>query len=151
MNSTAPKPSALQRFSALDWRVRLAVGALGSIAALIVCVQLIDMFNFSVGERAGVLSKLSNKGFVCWTTEGELAQLNFSKSTVLRSNNTQVDNTFYFSVPDPEVRKQLEDIPSGSPISLQYNQKLFALDLPFPLLCRRRTQFEIVGVRRQAN
>ena len=32
-------------------------------------------------------------------------------------------------------------------MALRYNQKLFALDLPIPLMCRRRTQFEIVGVR----
>jgi hypothetical protein len=32
-------------------------------------------------------------------------------------------------------------------VALQYEQKLFALDLPLPLLCRRRSQFEITGVR----
>ena len=105
------------------------------------------MFNYSVGERMGVVSKLSAKGVACWTTEGELAQLNFSKTSALRSKDAWIDNTFYFSVPDPDVRKQLEAVPPGRAVALRYNQKLFALDLPIPLMCRRRTQFEIVGVR----
>ena len=102
---------------------------------------LLSLFNYAVGERTGVLSKISRKGVACWTTEGELAQPSFSKSSALRSGGAPIDNTFYFSVPNPNVRDQLAAVPPGASVSLQYEQKLFALDLPLPLLCRRRTQF----------
>jgi len=147
MGSTATKSGAFHRFWALNWKLKLLVGLALPIAVFVVGLLLLDAFNYSVGERTGVISKISQKGIACWTWEGELAQPSFSRSSALRSKNDQIDNTFYFSVPDPQVRQQLEDIPPGSSVALQYNQKLFALDLPAPLMCRRRTQFEITGVR----
>jgi hypothetical protein len=147
MSSTASQTGVLRRFWAMNWPLKLLVLAIAPITLFLVGLLLLDMFNYSVGERWGVVSKLSTKGVACWTMEGELAQPNFSKTSALRSKNAAIDNTFYFSVPDPDVRKQLEAVPPGSAVTLQYNQKLFALDLPIPLMCRRRTQFEIVGVR----
>ncbi len=50
--------------------------------------------------------------------------------------------------PDPAtVWKQLEAIPSGSPVTLEYRQKLFSLAWPIPFFCIRKTDYEIVGVR----
>jgi hypothetical protein len=117
------------------------------IAVLLGLFALLNMFNYSVGKRTGVLDKLSSKGFACWTTEGQLALASFARSGALRSGNESVDNTFYFSVPDGAVRRQLEAIPAGSPVTLDYRQKLFALAWPAPFLCIRRTQYEIVGVQ----
>ena len=110
-------------------------------------VALLNSYNYSVGTRTGVLDKLSKKGITCWTTEGQLALLAFSKPGTLRSRNETLDNTFYFSVPDPEIQKKLDSIPPGSPVTLEYHQKFFTLAWPLPFLCRRRTQYEIVGVR----
>jgi hypothetical protein len=131
----------------LSWKAKLLTLLVVPVVLLYAGALLLSLFNYSVGERTGVLSKLSTKGVACWTMEGELAQPSFSKSGALRSGDTPVDNTFYFSVPDPDVRKQVEAAPPGSAVSLQYEQKLFALDLPLPLLCRRRTQYEITRVR----
>ncbi len=146
--STSTKtPSLLGRFWALSWKLKLLSLAVVPIVLLYAGALLLSLFNYAVGERTGVLSKISKKGVACWTTEGELAQPSFSRSSALRSGGAPIDNTFYFSVPDPDVRKQLDAVPPGSSVSLQYEQKLFALDLPLPLLCRRRTQYEITGVR----
>jgi len=148
MSSTSTKtPSLFDRFWALSGKMKLLSLLIVLVALFYAGALLLSLFNYSVGERTGVLSKISTKGVACWTMEGELAQPSFSRSSALRSGNTPIDNTFYFSVPDPDVRKQLDAVPPGSPVSLQYEQKLFALDLPLPLLCRRRTQFEITGVR----
>jgi hypothetical protein len=149
MGSTATtKASAFQRFWNLDWKLKILVLLIVPIALFVTGLLLLDSFNYSVGERTGVISKISQKGIACWTWEGQLAQPNFSRSSALgTARNAPADNTFDFSVPDPEARKQLENIPPGSSVSLQYNQKLFVLDLPLPLMCRRRTQFEITGVR----
>ncbi|MGA9601557.1 MAG: hypothetical protein WBS22_15140 [Methylocystis sp.] len=149
MSSTATtKSSAFQRFWKLDWKLKIFIVIIGLISVFVAGLLLLDSFNYAVGERTGVISKLSQKGIACWTWEGQLAQPNFSRSSALgTARNSPVDNTFDFSVPDPEARKLLENIPPGSSVSLQYNQKLFVLDLPLPLMCRRRTQFEITGVR----
>ena len=148
MSSTSTKtPSLFGRFWALPWKIKLIALLLVPVVLFYAGALLLSLFNYAVGERTGVLSKISRKGVACWTTEGELAQPSFSKSGALRSKNAPIDNTFYFSVPDPDVRKQLEAVPPGASVSLQYEQKLFALDLPLPLLCRRRTQYEITGVR----
>ncbi|PPD40784.1 MAG: hypothetical protein CTY15_14385 [Methylocystis sp.] len=105
---------------------------------------LLNLVNYSVGTRTGVVGKLSHKGIACWTTEGQLALPNFAPSGNLRQGS---DNTFHFSVPDEGVQKQLDALPDGSPVALDYQQKLFALDWPIPFFCRRRTEYEIVGVR----
>ena len=148
MSSTSTKtPSLFGRFWALSGRMKLLFLLIVPVALFYAGALLLSLFNYSVGERTGVLSKISTKGVACWTMEGELAQPSFSRSSALRSGNTPIDNTFYFSVPNPDVRDQLGAVPPGSPVSLQYEQKLFALDLPLPFLCRRRTQFEITGVR----
>ncbi len=154
MSSTSTKPSTstktpslFGRFWALSWKLKLLSLAVVPVVLFYAGALLLSLFNYAVGERTGVLSKISKKGVACWTTEGELAQPSFSKSGALRSGNAPIDNTFYFSVPNPDVRKQLDAVPPGSSVSLQYEQKLFALDLPLPLLCRRRTQYEITGVR----
>ncbi|ARN80011.1 hypothetical protein [Methylocystis bryophila] len=146
MSSTAT--GLFQRFWNLNWKLKIFVVLIAPITIFVVGLLLLDSFNYAVGERTGVISKLSQKGIACWTWEGQLAQPNFARSSAFGSGrNSPVDNTFDFSVPDPEARKQLENIPPGSSVALQYNQKLFVLDLPLPLMCRRRTQFEITGVR----
>ena len=148
MSSTSTKsPSLFGRFWALSGKMKLLLLLIVPVVLFYAGALLLSLFNYSVGERTGVLSKISTKGVACWTVEGELAQPSFSRSSALGSRNAPIDNTFYFSVPDQDVRKQMDAVPPGSSVSLQYEQKLFALDLPLPLLCRRRTQFEITGVR----
>lgn len=148
MSSTSSNaPSLFGRFWALPWKAKLLLLLIVPVTLFYAGTLLLNLFNYAVGERTGVLSKISTKGVACWTVEGELAQPSFSRTGALRSKDAPIDNTFYFSVPDPEVRKQVEAVPPGSPVSLQYEQKVFVLDLPLPFLCRRRTQYEITGVR----
>jgi hypothetical protein len=144
---STPPSSLFDRFMELSWKLKLALGLAIPIVFLLVLITLLNAFNYSVGMRTGTLDKLSRKGIACWTTEGQLALPAFSKSGNLRSGSENLDNTFYFSVPDPDVRKQIEAIPPGSSVTLEYHQKLFALDWPLPFLCVRRTQYEIVGVK----
>ncbi len=145
MNSTASSRSSPGLFSA-SYIIRTAALLVLVILVSLGVVALLNAFNFSIGKRTGVIGKLSTKGLACWTMEGQLAMPNFSQSGALRSGNGTVDNTFYFSVPDPEIRKQMQAIPSGSPVTLEYRQKLFALHWPVPFFCLRRTEYEITGV-----
>jgi hypothetical protein len=129
------------------WKPKLLGGLALAIAIGLGLVALLNMYNYAIGTRSGVIDKLSTKGFACWTMEGQLALANFSQSGSLTQGGGTMDNTFYFSVPDKQVQKEIEAIPSGSPVTLDYRQKLFPLSLPIPFLCRRRTEYEIVGVR----
>lgn len=71
---------------------------------------------YSDGSREGVLVKISRKGNVFKTYEAEILQPGF------RSGEGSVKaNTFKFSVQDPEVAKQLEDV-SGQTVKVHYLQ-----------------------------
>src|SRR5579872_2294130 len=56
--------------------------------------------SYSTGERVGYVQKLSKKGWVCKTWEGELAMVS------LPGTAPQI---FNFTVPDDKIAKQLED------------------------------------------
>ncbi|PNG25877.1 hypothetical protein [Methylocella silvestris] len=131
----------------MSWKFKFAFVALAALAIFIGLAALVNSYNYSIGTRTGVIDKLSTKGFICWTREGQLALANFAKSDSLTQNKGAIDNTFYFSVPDKTIEKELEAIPPGSAVSLEYHQKLFPLALPLPLMCHRRTEYEIVGVK----
>ena len=126
--------------------LKLAAGVILAIILFLGATALLNIYNYADGSRTGLITKLAEKGVLCWTTEGNLSQASFAKSNELLSDNSVSDNTFYFSVPDPVIQKAIEAIPAGSPVTLTYHQKLFALDLPIPFFCLRRTQYEVVGV-----
>ena len=69
MNTTSVSPTA--RRGRFKWYL------LGFVAALLALAVLYTMFmlwwSYSDGERAGVLQKFSQRGWVCKTYEGELA------------------------------------------------------------------------------
>ncbi len=147
MTSTSHPPGIKGRFRSLPVTLKLVTVLAAVVIGFLVIVKLLSAFNYSTGTRTGTLDKLSSKGIACWTTEGQLALPAFSRPGTLRSREQTIDNTFYFSVPEAEVRKQLESVPPGSAVTLEYHQKLFALAWPIPFFCVRRTQYEIVGVK----
>ena len=126
--------------------LKLAAGLVLAVVLFLGVTALLNTYDYADGTRTGMITKLATKGIWCWTTEGNLAQASFAKSGELNSANAGIDNTFYFSVPDQAIQKEIAAIPQGSSVTLNYRQKLFALDLPIPFFCLRRTQYEIVGV-----
>jgi hypothetical protein len=98
--------------------------------------------NYSEGVRSGVVVKVSKKGFLFKTYEGQLNLLTFGAS---RSQN-MVAETFDFSVPTTEadVIKILEEVSlSGERVSLHYVEKF----MTFPW--RGDTKYLIIKVERQ--
>lgn len=67
---------------------------------------------YSSGERAGYVQKLSQKGFICKTYEGELI--------LVTMPGTQAEK-FYFSVRDTKVAKQINET-IGQRVRLVYEQ-----------------------------
>jgi hypothetical protein len=59
---------------------------------------------YSEGERTGIVYKMSKKGVLWKTYEGELSLGLLTRD----ANNTMVNEIFNFSVSDPEVAKKIE-------------------------------------------
>ena len=69
---------------------------------------------FSDGDRVGLVSKLSNKGLVFKSWEGEM---------ILGGTSDGVANVWRFHVNDTNVVRQIqESMGSGSRVKLHYNQ-----------------------------
>ena len=97
---------------------------------------------YSEGVRSGVVIKVSKKGFIFKTYEGQLNLLTFGAS---KSQNLVAEN-FDFSVPtyETDVIKTLEEVSlSGERVSLHYVEKF--VTLPW----RGDTKYLIVKVERQ--
>jgi hypothetical protein len=71
---------------------------------------------FSDGVREGVLNKFSTKGIVFKTNEGEILQ-----QGLIQGMNQISGNFFYFSVENPEVKKQM-DMAVGKKVHVHYVQ-----------------------------
>ncbi len=71
-------------------------------------------WSYSSGERAGWVQKLSRKGWVCKTWEGELALVSLPGST---------PEKFYFTIRDDAVAEQVTRL-MGKRVSLHYEEKV---------------------------
>jgi hypothetical protein len=71
-------------------------------------------WSYSKGERAGWVQKLSDKGWICKTWEGELALVSLPGSTAEK---------FLFTVHDDEVAKQITKH-IGKRVALHYEEKV---------------------------
>jgi hypothetical protein len=90
------------------WPYALAIILLGFIAY----TALAMWWSYSEGERVGILQKLSHKGWVCKTDEGELALYVISGVT---------PQIWSFTVRDEAVARRLNDS-LGSRVRLHYRE-----------------------------
>jgi hypothetical protein len=89
-------------------------------------------FSYSKGERAGYVQKISQKGWVCKTWEGELAMSTFPGTA---------PQIFTFSVRDDAVAHKIQDA-AGQRVALSYEQHKGV-----PTACVGETEYFIVSVR----
>jgi hypothetical protein len=85
-------------------------------AILLVVLWFLFAFNwsYSTGERAGYVQKLSQKGWLCKTWEGELAMVTMPGTT---------PEKFLFTVWDEKVVEEINKA-MGRRVSLHYEQKV---------------------------
>ena len=89
-------------------------------------------WSYSDGERAGFLQKLSRKGWICKTWEGEMALVTLPGT---------VAEKFLFTVRDDEVAKQLNaDI--GKRVTVHYEQRKW-----IPTSCFGDTEYFVTSVQ----
>ncbi len=93
-------------------RLILALVALGVLAALLLWGML--SWSYSTGERAGWVQKLSKKGWVCKTWEGELALVSMPGAS---------PEKFLFTIRDDQVAEQVMRV-MGKRASLHYEEKV---------------------------
>lgn len=123
----------------MDWRVvrNKVVGGLVSVAVLIVVIAGGYTYGalhwtYSSGERVGYMQKLSKKGWLCKTWEGELTM-----SPVPGA----VPEKFFFSVRDDALAQQLNQ-GLGKRVALSYEQHKGV-----PTTCFGETEFYIVKAK----
>jgi hypothetical protein len=90
-------------------------------------------YSYSEGERVGYVQKVSKKGWVCKTDEGELAMAN-----VLG----QQAQLFDFTVRDDAVMGRIEAL-SGHKVALHYEEHRGV-----PSSCFGETGYYVIGVKR---
>ena len=89
-------------------------------------------YNYSDGERAGYVQKLSRKGWICKTWEGELALVNLPGA---------MPEIFHFSVRDDAVAKRIQQS-VGKRVALSYEQHI-----GIPTTCFGDTEYFVVNIQ----
>jgi hypothetical protein len=90
----------------------VAIPALAVLAGLYLLV--VFNWNYSTGERAGWVQKLSKKGWLCKTWEGELAMVSMPGA---------MPEKFYFTVRDDAVAERINRL-MGRRVALHYEEKV---------------------------
>ena len=94
-------------------RLFLALLLLALLAAAYFAVVL--NWSYSSGERAGWIQKLSEKGWICKTWEGELALVSLPGSSTVEK--------FQFTVRDDQVAAEIAKV-MGRRVTLHYEEKV---------------------------
>lgn len=113
--------------------VRGFIGLLVVLALLLAgYTWLVLSWSYSTGERAGYVQKLSKKGWLCKTWEGEIALVTMPGT---------VAEKFQFSVRDDAVAGQINNS-MGRRVSLDYEEHVGV-----PTNCFAETRYFVTGVR----
>jgi len=105
-----------------------------AVAVVAAYFAIVLNWNYASGERAGWVQKLSKKGWVCKTWEGELALVSLPGST---------PEKFQFTVWDDAVADEINKV-MGKRVALHYEQKV-----GLPTSCFGETRHYVSGVRVQ--
>jgi len=89
-------------------------------------------WSYSTGERSGYVQKLSRKGYVCKTWEGEMAMVSMPGT---------LSEKFPFTVPDKAVADKV-NASVGKRVALQYEQHKW-----LPSSCFGDTEYFVTDVR----
>jgi hypothetical protein len=109
-------------------------GVVGAYAGIKTVGHGID---YSDGDRAGTVTKISNKGIFCKSWEGQLAMDNFRAG----QDGKGTTNSFDFSVTDQKIVTELQqDMANGTRVTLHYKQ---SATTPF---CGEKTTYTITDV-----
>ena len=103
----------------------------GAIALFALYIYIALNWSYSTGERAGFLQKVSNKGWICKTWEGELS---------LGAMPGAAPEKFLFTVRDEAVAQKVSAA-AGKRVTLNYEQHK-----GLPTTCFGDTDYFVVGL-----
>jgi len=102
------------------------------IAAAAAWTWLSLTWSYSTGERVGIVQKLSNKGWICKTWEGELNMVVLPGA---------IPEKFFFTVRDDAVADAINRL-AGKRVSLTYQEHRF-----IPTTCFGETSYFVSGAK----
>ena len=111
--------------------IRLGFAVLSVLLAFALYIWAVLSWSYSEGERAGFLQKVSYKGWICKTWEGELSLVAIPGAA---------PEKFLFTVRDEAVAQQLNEV-AGKRVTLKYEQHR-----GLPTSCFGDTDYFVVGV-----
>ncbi|HYM48000.1 MAG TPA: hypothetical protein VES91_05935, partial [Burkholderiaceae bacterium] len=131
MSSPTPPPASVaprRRSSTLKMMFWLLVVPVALIALYF---GVVLNWNYSAGERAGWVQKLSRKGWLCKTWEGEMAMVSMPGA---------IPEKFLFTVRDDAVAESINKV-MGKRVMLHYEEKV-----GLPTSCFGETRHFVTGV-----
>ena len=111
-------------------RLFVALLAIAALVAVYFAVAL--RWSYSSGERAGWIQKLSDKGWICKTWEGELALVSLPGTATVEK--------FVFTVRDDAVANEIRKV-MGKRVTLHYEEKV-----GLPTTCFGDTRYFVTSV-----
>lgn len=126
----APAPAKKTRNKVL---IALLILLLVPVVIIALWIWIALGYTYASGERAGYIQKISQKGWLCKTWEGELAMANLPGT---------MPQIFTFTVRNDSVAHVLEQN-AGKQVSLTYEQHRGV-----PTSCFGETEYFITGARR---
>ncbi len=103
----------------------------GAVALFALYIYIALNWSYSTGERAGFLQKMSNKGWICKTWEGELS---------LVAMPGAAPEKFLFTVRDEAIAQKVSAA-AGKRVTLNYEQHK-----GLPTTCFGDTDYFVVGL-----
>jgi hypothetical protein len=110
----------------------LSISVVVLLAGLAGYTWLTLHWSYSTGERSGYVQKLSHKGFVCKTWEGEM---------VMVSMPGTLSEKFLFTIPNAAVAERV-NASVGKRVALQYEQHKWV-----PSSCFGDTEYFVTDLR----
>jgi hypothetical protein len=104
---------------------------LGALALFALYIFIALQWSYSTGERAGFLQKVSNKGWICKTWEGELSLVAIPGAA---------PEKFLFTVRDEAIAQKISAA-AGKRVTLNYEQHK-----GLPTSCFGDTDYFVTGV-----
>lgn len=131
-SAAAPEPSR-PGFGRRHWGKLTILGIIAiPLLAMLLWVAVALNYTYSSGDRQGYVQKISSKGWICKTWEGELAQANVPG---------QAPQLFYFSVRSDSIARVIDET-VGKRVALHYEQHKGV-----PTSCFGETEYYVNAVR----
>ena len=111
---------------------RIFLGLIILTALAVAYFYVVLNWSYSTGDRAGWIQKLSDKGWICKTREGELALVSLPGSATVEK--------FAFTVRDDAVAAEIVKV-MGRRVTLHYEEKV-----GLPTSCFGETRHYVTGV-----